>query len=679
MSQRFTLDRQSFEQFLAAASLLQQFQRHASQQEADVQPFWALVDLQRAVHGGTVELDSVIRQVPELAVQLVGADGCGIWLFTSDDEFTWRSGTRRYAEDERLRLEVLSRLAAMEDEPSDWRSANRNWDAGYYPGCVKSLLVEPIHLDHNVAGAIAAFAMEFDAFTERDGSKLRLLGGVIGQALESAARSGLQQATALERVAICEVIERMIPRLQSLAEVQSNERHRSSRRQPVDPQETMLGDSMEAEGGDSAWSDPDSHEQGDFASVNEADIQTELEPPLSGIYVPGIGVRAALGYDDEKQPTQFWSHLRAGFGRAASLARGAVHGSFRAVGSAGTRVCSSIGRLASTAGAHVRDAAHHRPKLPSISADGIRTGLARTRTTCRTVASRAGGKVRAATKHVPVPDLPKDAIRQGLSSAEAWTESSLRSVGRALREVQNIIPDLPRFPLEGIREWPGRAAHAIGSWLRGSMATVPAQVSRWRPAPPPELKINWHVVRRNMPAAAVLLIMLAFLFSQPALHKTVEVASAGTKASVAPAAAVLPTTRLSVGSVAAQRSPDLSSSPTHKKITDPETESDLENMTRYEIANMRRAAQEGDDSYEFELGMAYEIGYDMSQNCAKAAEWVRRAAEAGNAAAEYNLGLRYRDGDGVTPDAQQSASWLRKAAAQKYAKAGQALASLNSH
>ena len=98
-------------------------------------------------------------------------------------------------------------------------------------------------------------------------------------------------------------------------------------------------------------------------------------------------------------------------------------------------------------------------------------------------------------------------------------------------------------------------------------------------------------------------------------------------------------------------------------------------MTRYEVATARRAAQYGDDTAEFQLGMAYEIGYGVTQNCAKAAEWVTRAANAGNAAAQYNLRLRYRDGDGVAANPAEAENWLKKAAEHKYGNAGSLLAS----
>jgi len=78
------------------------------------------------------------------------------------------------------------------------------------------------------------------------------------------------------------------------------------------------------------------------------------------------------------------------------------------------------------------------------------------------------------------------------------------------------------------------------------------------------------------------------------------------------------------------------------------------------------------------MGMLYETGRFVPQNCTQAAAWVMKAAIWGNPAAEYNLGLRFRDGDGVPADADEARKWLRKAADRGYSKAWTALDTLTS-
>jgi TPR repeat protein len=107
----------------------------------------------------------------------------------------------------------------------------------------------------------------------------------------------------------------------------------------------------------------------------------------------------------------------------------------------------------------------------------------------------------------------------------------------------------------------------------------------------------------------------------------------------------------------------------HLEITDNSVKDSLRELTKYEIATLQRAADYGDDDAAFQLGMAYETGYYLRQNCSRAAHWVKVAAEAGNPAAAYNLGLRYRDGDGVPVDHSAAEHWLQIAINQKYSPA----------
>jgi TPR repeat protein len=114
----------------------------------------------------------------------------------------------------------------------------------------------------------------------------------------------------------------------------------------------------------------------------------------------------------------------------------------------------------------------------------------------------------------------------------------------------------------------------------------------------------------------------------------------------------------------------------HMQLTDPAMSSALRNLSRYEIVGLRRRAMYGDDSAALLLGMAYETGYLVSQNCMNAGEWITQSANEGNAAAQYNLGLRYRQGDGEPVNREVAVTWLRKAAAQKYSPAQLALESV---
>ena len=62
---------------------------------------------------------------------------------------------------------------------------------------------------------------------------------------------------------------------------------------------------------------------------------------------------------------------------------------------------------------------------------------------------------------------------------------------------------------------------------------------------------------------------------------------------------------------------------------------------------MRRLAQQGDASAQYNLGVMYDHGEGVAENDAEAVKWWRKAAEQGHKAAQYNLGLMYYEGEGV--------------------------------
>jgi hypothetical protein len=108
---------------------------------------------------------------------------------------------------------------------------------------------------------------------------------------------------------------------------------------------------------------------------------------------------------------------------------------------------------------------------------------------------------------------------------------------------------------------------------------------------------------------------------------------------------------------------------THLLITDPATSAVVTNLSRYEIRTLRRQAQYGDDVAALTLGMAYEVGRHVPQNCEQAARWIAAAALAGNPAAQYNLALRYLNGDGTATNADEAKKWLQAAANHGYSNA----------
>ena len=91
----------------------------------------------------------------------------------------------------------------------------------------------------------------------------------------------------------------------------------------------------------------------------------------------------------------------------------------------------------------------------------------------------------------------------------------------------------------------------------------------------------------------------------------------------------------------------------------------------------RKAAEQGYDAAQNDLGYMYRNGYGVTKDYGEAVRWYRKAAEQGNAAAQYNLGVMYKNGYGVEKDLAQARYWYQKAADQGFEEAKKALARMN--
>ena len=78
----------------------------------------------------------------------------------------------------------------------------------------------------------------------------------------------------------------------------------------------------------------------------------------------------------------------------------------------------------------------------------------------------------------------------------------------------------------------------------------------------------------------------------------------------------------------------------------------------------RKAAEQGDATAQYNLGVCYEKGRGVPQDYSEAVKWYRKAAEQGDATAQYNLGVCYDKGRGVPQDYSEAVKWYRKAAEQ---------------
>ncbi|MGL6175773.1 MAG: tetratricopeptide repeat protein [Vibrionaceae bacterium] len=82
------------------------------------------------------------------------------------------------------------------------------------------------------------------------------------------------------------------------------------------------------------------------------------------------------------------------------------------------------------------------------------------------------------------------------------------------------------------------------------------------------------------------------------------------------------------------------------------------------LAEVQRAAEQGDAAAQYNLGLMYHYGEEIARDHKQAAHWYRQAAEQGHAYAQFNLGTLYNNGLGVAKDEKQAVHWIQKAAEQ---------------
>ena len=85
-------------------------------------------------------------------------------------------------------------------------------------------------------------------------------------------------------------------------------------------------------------------------------------------------------------------------------------------------------------------------------------------------------------------------------------------------------------------------------------------------------------------------------------------------------------------------------------------------ITTFWVEIVKKAAEKGEASAMFNLGLCYKNGIGVEKNLMEAVKWFKKAAEKGEASAMYNLGLCYHYGKGVRKNKMEAVKWYRQAA-----------------
>lgn len=707
MNQRFTLDRKSFEQFLCVVSLLQQLRKQAAYRRAMAdpnQPLLSLLQLQRTISAGTVHLESAMSAVTKLALSVVGATSAGIWLFRASDEFTCCARIGAIYDPEHLGADILAHLAASDETSPDSDSVPTTLrKASHYPGYPNSLAIAPLRMGGRLLGALGVFSTEFEAFSSRDLDNLHFLASLFEQAIHKAVRSGYRDAVALEHEAIRQLLENITPRLKDLREQLPSKSAPAG--VPIEPEPIVANAAVRS-------LEPSSPQPVSHVFVPEAQAHILAKPKPEDISIPGVGVRAALGdtreYTGESESLSFFAAIRVGAARTLGLAA----------------TCrSAVSSFATASLVPVRDAiaqlmtstARIAKYRPNLAVPRLPSVLMRTRNSVANLANRKV-KVRVVRttpfRQTALPLLEPFRSRRirfhllrlsksfvltcetFLNETKARYDVAVRvwrlRAGTARRTLRQTSANLSAAigqqrtrmrvarrrqtsVLASSAEITGDALQHAGASLAevassaGQSTITVMEFLRTRLSTLSGPALDKRALRKSAGALTVLAIMLGFLLLQAHNSLRTEPVSAAMRSPAATSAS----SQLAFAATATEAK---SGPPSHLEITDVAVAESLHDLTRYEIATLQRAAEYGDDEAAFQLGMAYETGYYVRQNCSKAAHWVKMAAEEGNPAAAYNLGLRYRTADGLPADKSAAEHWLHMASAQRYSPAKLALA-----
>lgn len=612
MSQRLSLDRGSFKRWLSAL-----FQQIRSSADIRIDPplLTDLIPIRQEVKSGKVDLNVVMNRLAKLTQRALGAGGAGVWLF-ADNEIFYCAGAGNASNDERLRLQVISKLASScqlgKDTPPRLGKPipkTTVHDTSYDLGSAKSLLVEPIYQGTDIAGALAAFSDEFQVFTERDAANIHSLADVLAQALSKAEQAGLKESVALEPAAMLQLIERIIPGLERLLESDESARHSMPGFQQSDPEPEPPAASMDT------IPLQESHESDEKPRATEAIGGTWAEhrqvPPghqdsansraLEDTNVPRIGVWAAL-QSMHVEPSTSWPVVRQKWEHTVAFVRNHAARGLKFLRLAGSRLLQRV--------------------------------------------KKTGQQVWRTARHSPdSPPLPMKAAHRSLQ----WMKAAITSAGRSAN---------------------ARLHMQLHSWRR---------VRAFRRAGPLlailVIAITFLILKTGLHNP----LQTTASHSRTAAQGNTAPLSADSPGSREPARSDGVAAAGAPRHGAEPFRTDAPLQVSHLRVTDRTTEDAIRTLSRYELAALRRRGLYGDDFAAFQMGMAYETGRQVPQSCTTAAQWVARAASEGNAAAQYNLGLRYRDGDGVPVNGEEAVKWLQKAVAQRSSDAKLALAVLTTH
>src|ERR1035438_3154242 len=209
MNTSSSLDRETFQQLLASAFAVQESQ-------INPQSLSDIMDVQRSVARGKLDVDGTMRHLVESARNVANAAGVAIALLNGD-QLTYRAGSETSASC--IGQHVMALLTVSADAKTSreiLRVENAQTDARIEADICRqfganALLILPIYYDRAVAGVLDVRFSEAHAFQDGEVRTYRLMAEQIEAAMFHAAQFDQKTTRAAELPPIPEVFEQIAP------------------------------------------------------------------------------------------------------------------------------------------------------------------------------------------------------------------------------------------------------------------------------------------------------------------------------------------------------------------------------------------------------------------------------------------------------------------------------------
>jgi len=218
----------SFQQLLAAAYVIQQQSEGINLREAGADPIQVLVHIaetQKLIQSRQLDLPAATMLIAEQVEKITKASGVAVG-FVEGNELVYQASRGSAVGEMGSRVPMASGLSAyclhsgQILQCSDVRRDTRlRYELCRVRG-VLSLIAVPVYHEGKIAGVLEIRFAEANSFGEHDVRSSQLMAGLVSDAIARASGLEWKQSLATERASMLEVLERIKPQLERLAQGQ---------------------------------------------------------------------------------------------------------------------------------------------------------------------------------------------------------------------------------------------------------------------------------------------------------------------------------------------------------------------------------------------------------------------------------------------------------------------------